>query len=107
MTSVLDSQWTYGVGLNEMDSPGVGLFSGDTVVTLSESFNMWFGFKPSDGHWVPLRIVNWSWSGTAMVSGANWVLTSESNTLNPQDADTETYPYWTNNSSNITTWTTE
>jgi hypothetical protein len=70
-------------------------------VTVSNSFEMWLLFKPDEGQWVPLRAVNWSWSGSATNIGGTWILESgATNSFNPQDFDTKTYPQWNSNVTN-------
>lgn len=86
-----------------IDSPGTPLSSGYNCIIASDKFTMWLMFKPTDGRWVPLRMVNWHWNGTASLSGTNWVLTSSSWSTNPPDADAgATFPQWNSNVKNLT-----
>ena len=86
------------------DSPGISVDDGllscwfSKYVTDADNFDTWLEFKPTGGHWVPLRKVRWSWSGEATLTGANcnqsdWT-TSFQWTENPNDAETEEYPAW-------------
>jgi len=55
---------------------------------------------------VPLRAVNWSWSGTATNGDLNddfgWRLVAGTNTVNPIDFDQLVHPEWQNNVTNET-----
>jgi hypothetical protein len=95
------------IGTNAADSPGqpLSIFSTNYVsVAGSGTFNMWLMFAPDGGVGVPLRVVNWSWSGSATNNGSGWSLLQGTNSVNPSDADTETNPRWINNSTNPTGW---
>jgi hypothetical protein len=80
------------------DSPGIGgnQFS-DLSLTKDFNAGTWLMFTPSEGRRVPLKMVNWYWSGTAVRSGTNWTLTAQNNNANPPSIDTVVYPQWTNN----------
>ena len=74
---------------------------------------MWLVFKPTTqtAHLVPLRAVDWYWSGSATNSGATngllgWVLESgtATNSIDPPDFETEVPPIWTRNVTNSPTW---
>jgi hypothetical protein len=63
---------------------------------------MWMMFKPDGGQWVPLRAVNWSWSGSATNNAGTWTLESGStHSVNPSSFDTTTYPQWNSNVTNF------
>jgi hypothetical protein len=86
-----------------IDSPGIALLNGYQAIVETNSFEMWFMFKPTGGQWVPLRTVAWNWSGTASLSGTNWTLTSRSWSTNPPDADASgIFPQWNSNVTNAT-----
>ncbi len=86
-----------------IDSPGTPLLNGYNEVTVTNRFKMWLMFKPTGGLWVPLKTVTWNWSGTALLSGTNWVLANRSWSTNPPDADAGTiFPQWNNNVRNLT-----
>ena len=86
-----------------VDSPITPLLNGYREVTVTNSFKMWLMFKPTGGQWIPLRTVTWNWSGTALLSGTNWVLASGSWSTNPLDADAGTiFPQWNGNVLNAT-----
>ena len=79
------------------DSPGFGLpSSGYVRASALDNFDMWMGFRPTGGHWVPLRVVNWYWSGSATNGPGGWALESDAgdHSINPQDVETENYPLW-------------
>ncbi|HEU6447731.1 MAG TPA: hypothetical protein VFV23_04765 [Verrucomicrobiae bacterium] len=85
-----------------VDSPEEPLLRGRNEVTANDSFKMWLMFKPTGGNWIPLRIVNWNWSGIASLSGSNWSLTSRSWLTNPPSVDAKTtFPQWKNNVKNL------
>jgi len=98
-TGVLDTTYPYSANSSTVDSPDTPLTSDYVEKTVQDSFKMWLMFMPSGSGsiWVPLRSVNWSWSGSASRSGTVWTLTSSSNTINPSDADSTTHPTWTSN----------
>jgi hypothetical protein len=66
---------------------------------MSENFETWLMFTPDGGHPVPLRAVNWFWSGSATNGPDGWGLSSSSDnhSHNPTDFETETYPFWKDN----------
>jgi hypothetical protein len=89
------------------DSPGVDLTHGNPNCWLAKRLmntadcDTWLEFRPTGGHWVPLRMAHWSWSGEAILAGTNclnsdWTGTNFTNTVNPPYADTEEYARWTN-----------
>jgi hypothetical protein len=102
----LDTHYPYNslVATNiAVDSPFTPLLNGYVQVTATNSFEMWLMFKPTGGQWVPLRTVNWNWSGTASLSGTNWVLNGNGWSANPTDADAgTTFPQWNSNVTNAT-----
>ena len=104
----LDTQFPYDTGSTTNDSPETALESIYQEKTVNDSFEMWLMFLPdgTDSILVPLRKVNWSWAGDAVRSGQSWSLVSSSNTQNPSDADTTTYPTWTRNVTS-NTWVSE
>jgi hypothetical protein len=81
-------------GNNSVDSPGLVLpFSGYVRVSVGESFQMYMLFQPSDGICVPLRAVDWSWSGVATNSGSTWGFESGTGSAS-SDSDTTSFPQW-------------
>jgi hypothetical protein len=83
------------------DSPGIfGDQSSDLALTRIFDASTWLMFTPNGGHRVPLKRVDWHWSGTA-INGLSWILTSQDNNANPPGVDTEAYPQWTNSASNF------
>jgi hypothetical protein len=73
-----------------VDTPGDELPNGNeyTQVQGSDTFEMWMMFQPTNGIPVPLRAVNWSWSGAATNYLGGWFLKSGSNSTNPSDFPT-------------------
>jgi hypothetical protein len=102
-TNGLDGQFPYPANRDGTaeDSPGVAITQladlSYIAQNLSDSgnFTMWLELQPSGGAWVPIRKVNWSWTGAAWLSGTNWIPTILTNTPNPADFDTQKYPSWT------------
>lgn len=84
---------------NYADSPDVNLWKIPTYLraNASDSFEMSMMFVPPGGHRVPLRAVNWRWSGSATNSPSGWGLSSGDNSPNPTSFETETYPLWNDN----------
>jgi|GEM_PF-5289317 len=71
-----------------------------TAVSVTDNFATWLMFKPQVSNvttiYVPLKKVEWSWSGTATRVAAcyPWALTNSSRTRNPSGVDTIEYPEW-------------
>jgi alpha-tubulin suppressor-like RCC1 family protein len=84
---------------NPVDAPGMRLPLGPGYLQgfAGNNFGMWMMFQPSNGIPVPLRIVNWFWSGTATNGSGGWTLLTGTNSVNPSDSDTETFPTWNSN----------
>ena len=53
-------------------------------------------FVPDGGVAVPLKAVNWWWSGSASNSNPiiGWVLVNGTNSVNPTNFDVESFPSW-------------
>jgi hypothetical protein len=58
------------------------LFSGYTDASAANTFEMWMMFEPPGGKWVPLRAVNWYWSGDATYGVSGWYVSSQSHSPN-------------------------
>ena len=99
---LLDSTYPYSSSKTTQGSPSVGESAGlQSAGAVAQDSTMWLMFKPQGGEWVPLKSVNWNWSGAVTLSGTNLVLISRSWTTNPTDADAlGMYPAWTDNFSN-------
>jgi Bacterial Ig-like domain (group 2) len=100
----LDTSFPYSYLATTEDSPRLGFPPCDyQAVNDSDSFTMWLMFRPSNtpGNpiWVPLRSVDWNWSGGGGRFGnfCSWILNSSSHSTNPTDSDTTTFPQWTMN----------
>ncbi|HEU6449457.1 MAG TPA: hypothetical protein VFV23_13575 [Verrucomicrobiae bacterium] len=66
----------------------------------ADDFTTWLMFTPDGGHAVPLKKVNWHWSGTGEWSNGDPILTDhDEGTSGPIDAID--YPSWTNSLSNL------
>jgi hypothetical protein len=98
----LDDVYPYDSHSSTSDSPLVTLpSSGLTSTFVDYTATMWLMFKPANvpgtSLWVPLREVTWSWTATATFAGGQWSLTSHTDPHNLSDADSLTYPTWTQN----------
>lgn len=84
------------------DSPALYLCNYYTNVTRQDSFTMYLMFDPdcSTGKIpVPLKKVDWSWSGSAVLTNADqnlWMLASGAPPSGPAAVDTIFHPTWTN-----------
>lgn len=102
----LDTTFPYGdpnTG-EESDSPLQELSSpcDYSSVSANDNFTMYLFFKPSNvpgtSIYVPLRKVDWSWSGTGTTSlYCRLKLRSKSNTVNPTGVDVTELPEWVAN----------
>jgi hypothetical protein len=92
------------------DSPDLELSPGWETLSDTDTFSMYFVYKPSDkgvspgssraNIWVPLGLLHWNWEGVATNSGkpnaAKWRLTSSSYSHNPSGtAGPLPLPTWT------------
>ena len=60
----------------------------------SDAFTTWLMFTPNvPGVWVPLRKVNWGWSGEG--SAPDWTLGNHADPLPTISGYVDDYPYWT------------
>jgi hypothetical protein len=56
---------------------------------------MWLGYKHNtQSIWVPLRRVDWTWSGSASDNDGTWELNEETHSVNPEDENTYEFPVW-------------
>lgn len=90
----------------ESDSPQQPVipFCSYKSVSAVDSFTTWLMFKPKGiagvSIYVPLRKVDWSWSGTGTRNGSRcsasttWTLAPPSNTKNPSSEYTTDFPQW-------------
>lgn len=90
----LDTSDPYGI---IVDSPSLGLPATYLRASAADGFETWLMFTPTGGHRVPLRALNWSWSGSATNSPSGWGRASGGNSPNPTSFETEGYPAWTDN----------
>lgn len=106
-TNLLDTNLPYSSSDTTTDSPGQGLSASYEQVSISDQFTMWTMFKPSgtDSIWVPLRSLDWSWSGSATRTDTTWTL-AESGKSAGASSDTSVFPEWTANVTGLT-WVAE
>jgi hypothetical protein len=96
----LDTSYPYTNSASTSDSPASTLYFGPdhfSTAVASDQFTMWLMFQPTGGQWVPLRAVNWAWGGCITNSPYGWGLQYGTNTINPADFSTTTYPEWQSN----------
>ncbi len=98
----LDSRFPYILGSNTAeDSPGSLLNDGDLRATASDAFKMYYMYKPTGVSgltiWVPLKVINWNWSGEALpINATDWRLNTSPNDRDATQAvDTIEFPQWT------------
>lgn len=100
--------YVYAVGNSAVDSPQQGLGLPYTVFQIvNQSFTMWLMYQPSGGVLVPLRKMDWWWSGATSYDGNQWVKTSGNHVQNPASSATTDYPTWTTNNVNTYVWIPE
>lgn len=105
----LDTEFPYGEpnSGDEADSPFEKLDSPRSYssISVNDTFTMWLLFKPKNlpgtSIYVPLKKVNWSWSGTGTRSASGWILLNTANTQNPTGVDTVDFPEWIANISHF------
>ena len=88
---------------NPVDTPGTELPNGNEYVECmdSDTFEMWLMYQPTNGIPVPIRAVNWSWTGSATnYLGLTWMLKQATNSVNPVDFPTSTFPQWNSDVTN-------
>lgn len=83
------------------DSPG-NTISGLSRATANDSFQMYYMFRPTGVSgstiWVPLKVVNWGWSGEAETTKGDppYRLVTSAKNADPA-AETTNFPQWTTN----------
>jgi hypothetical protein len=82
------------------DSPGGSLLSGNSSITIDDTWKMYLLFKPGgdDSSYVPLRRIDWRWSAAATQTNSIWSITSHTNPQDggqPTDVDETQIPTWT------------
>jgi hypothetical protein len=109
----LDTEYPYSPNSKASDTPAQPLQSAYYSYTRQDSFTMFLMFQPTGGIFVPVRLVNWSWGGTACMSPStapgcderNWTLANANWIPNPSDAAPSGNPSWTCNAQDyINVW---
>jgi hypothetical protein len=102
-TNALDNLYpTMNLGAGDgvfSDSPAIGGFSTNLVqVSKSEGFRTVVMFLPDEPQAIPVPIkeIDWNWSGNAIVTNSHWILTSSNATVSIENQNTYLYPTWTN-----------
>ena len=98
----LDNTIPYATGLSTADSPSLGLPSADSKVTRSDSFTMYFMWRPglTSDIPVPLGYVAWQIYGDAVQSGGTWTVQSDSTASANAFQASGSYPTWTSTVTN-------
>jgi hypothetical protein len=96
----IDQEFPYSVD-DFNDSPAQqlessGLFQYSEVKVIGEAYKTWLLWRPAgtDTIDVPLKRIDWSWSGHVQKSGGTWSLISSSDP-SPSTIDTTLHPEWT------------
>lgn len=101
----LDSVYPYSTLSSANDSPGIAFESRWQEVQINDSHQMWLMFKPTgvteSTIWVPLRKVDWAWSGQTVQNNGVWQLLNSTHTNNPPDVDSTSHPVWVTNPATI------
>ncbi len=109
-TNGLDNIFPYmslgdGEDTTTSDGPGSSVLTNDTQVSISQTFKMvllFDSFPPSIP--IPLREVDWNWSGVAVTNGnGGWALITANSqaAITGNNINTTTFPVWTNVVQNI------
>jgi hypothetical protein len=94
----LDGTYPYAPGPRTEDTPGVQVSWLDLNISVINNYEMYLMYKPEreGAIFVPLRVVDWKWTGLAMREGINDIfsLFGSAVTKNPRDKDAQKYPEW-------------
>lgn len=98
-TDLLDTSLPYGNLPSVSDNPHAILPNDATTVVVGSTYTMWLMFKPSGGDsiWIPLRSVDWRWSGTAKQQDGMWTITKSDHSESPESVETTKFPIWNGN----------
>jgi hypothetical protein len=67
-------------------------------ISSTERYSMFLMYKPTGAAiWVPLKKIDWNWSGQAYKSDTGWILDNCTYLTNPESADCITLPTWSGN----------
>jgi hypothetical protein len=86
-----------GLGFNAFDSPNILLPNDAYRVRRTDIYKSWLMFRPPDGCYVPVKKMNWGWSGTAIKSGSAWIIDLNDPPVDSigQSDHTTVFPVWT------------
>jgi hypothetical protein len=96
----LDKTYPYSPGPEATDAPGVPVKYLDLNISVKNHYEMYLMFKPEgEGSiFVPLRVMDWDWTGLAERKGINdkfkWDVLGSKIRKDPQDRKAEDYPEW-------------
>jgi hypothetical protein len=98
----LDNQFPYTTGLSAADSPSLSLPSADSKITSSDTYTMYFMWRPglTGDIPVPLGYVTWQIYGDAVQSGATWTVQADSTRSANSFQQSASYPVWTSKVTN-------
>ena len=87
-----------GDGSRTSDGPGFNLFTNDVQVITTQSFRMTLLFQPDEPSIpVPIKEVDWQWSGQATTNGSGWMFVQPSfGEITTNNQSTLSFPIWTN-----------
>ena len=102
-SDVCDPLFPYPGGETTTDSPLASLSEDIQERCVCDELSMYLMYKPTGtAIWVPLRKVDWDWSGHATRSGDTWTLQSSSHATNPASANCTIPPTWSGNALSLT-----
>jgi hypothetical protein len=81
------------------DAPADAIVQANLVqLSVTDSFSTFVMFIPDEplAIPVPLRRVDWTWSGTASFTNGQWILTSPNSAITANNQNTLSFPTWTN-----------
>jgi hypothetical protein len=82
------------------DCPGIGYstsyLTNFVQFSTSESFRTVAMFEPFEGIPVPIKEIDWNWSGSVSLTNGQWVLSSSNAVITVNNQDTPTFQTWTN-----------
>ena len=97
----MDTRIPYSENEITSDSPGNRLNNQMKSIRIVDDFTMFVMFKPNspDSIWIPLRSINWSWTGTALKNQQNVWQLDDANTSNAtgKSIETDEFPTWDGN----------
>ena len=103
----LVNAFSYNIGnASDYDAPGSPCRLNDNYVIDTNSFQMYLMFQAEDvsSIAVPLKVINWSWSGAANYTPP-WNLVLSNAAISGNNVEVNTFPQWTSSSTNYALFT--